>query len=186
VPDVLAPAARSRLDRPLRDEVGGRAASALAKNLGLHTVGELLRHYPRRYVQRGELTDLASLRVDEDATVLAQVQSASLRPMRSRKGMRLEVVVTDGTGRLVLTFFHAVKHHERALVVGRRGLFTGKVGRYGGTWQLAHPEYEMLRGDDGEGTSIVAGELIPIYPVGGTLRTWDVAQSAPARHPRRG
>ena len=46
---------------PLVGPVGKKAADALAAKLGLHTVGDLLRHYPRRYVDRGKLTELAGL-----------------------------------------------------------------------------------------------------------------------------
>jgi ATP-dependent DNA helicase RecG len=52
----------ARLDDRLDREFDPRTAKVLAKALDVHTVGELLRHYPRRYEQRGELTDLGSLR----------------------------------------------------------------------------------------------------------------------------
>jgi RecG-like helicase len=61
------------LDEPLRGVVGGKAAARAEKAFGLRTSGDLLRHYPRRYVRRGDLTDLASLRDGEDVTVFAQV-----------------------------------------------------------------------------------------------------------------
>ena len=48
------------LETPLRDVVG-RAAKALDDGLDLQTVGDLLRHYPRRYAERGKLTDLRDL-----------------------------------------------------------------------------------------------------------------------------
>src|SRR5262249_11918347 len=89
--------------QPPRPLVGDRPAKALATGLGLHTVDELLRHYPRRYAERGRLTDLALLVPDEYATVLAEVASVHSRRMRQRRGSVLEVEVTDGTGRLVLT-----------------------------------------------------------------------------------
>ena len=90
--------------------VGGKSAKALG-TLGITTVEELLAHYPRRYAERGELTDLASLKVGEQVTVLARVASATSRPLKSKPGERrrrsiTEVVVTDGTGELTLTFFN--------------------------------------------------------------------------------
>src|SRR5215831_15970258 len=94
------------LDEPLRDVLGGKAAAKLDAALGLRTSGDLLRHYPRRYGQRGELTDLASLRDGDDVTVFAQVDKVTSRPMKARRGQLLEVTVTDGRARLVLTFFH--------------------------------------------------------------------------------
>ena len=71
-----------------------------------YTADDLLRHYPRRYVHRGELTNLADLRVGEEVTVLAKVARTAVYPPRGeRKISRLEVTVTDGTGTLKLTFF---------------------------------------------------------------------------------
>jgi len=90
----------------LTDVLGGKTAGALRKSLGLDTVGDLLRHYPRRYAERGELTDLAHLRPGDEVTVLAEVRKVSRRPMRQRRGSILEVVVTDGRGTLTLTFFN--------------------------------------------------------------------------------
>ena len=61
--------------------------------------------YPRRYEQRGELTDLASLRDGEHVTVLAQISAVTSRTMKNRRGKLTEVTVTDGRGTLTLAFF---------------------------------------------------------------------------------
>lgn len=65
------------LDEPLKKSLGGRTAKVFADHLGLHTVGDLLHHYPRRYTERGELTRLADLPLDEHVTVVAQVAKAT-------------------------------------------------------------------------------------------------------------
>jgi ATP-dependent DNA helicase RecG len=164
----------------LRGLVGDRTAKVLDKGLGLRTVGDLLAHLPRRYAERGELTDLSSLRVDDDVTVVADVMEVTTRPMRHRRGTLLEVVVGDGRGRLTLTFFNQAWRGERDLVAGRRGLFSGKVGEYRGKRQLAHPEYLMLDGADEASDDDVAATyaqaLIPVYPATATLPSWKVAQ----------
>ena len=92
------------LEESLRTTLGGKAAAKLDTAFGLTTTGDLLRHYPRRYARRGELTDLAALRDGEDVTVFAQVEKAYARRMRARRGQLLEVTVTDGRARLALTF----------------------------------------------------------------------------------
>ena len=89
----------------LDEVVGGKTADALDKALDLRTVGDLVRHYPRRYAERGELTDLADLRIGDEVTVLAEVRSVTRRPMRQRRGTLLEAVVGDGRRTLKLTFF---------------------------------------------------------------------------------
>ncbi len=164
------------LDDPLRRHIGDRSAKALAGALGLRTVGELLRHYPRRYVERGELTDLATLAVGEDVTVLAEVQSVLHRKNQSgRPGFRLEVTIGDGRGTLLLTFFNQA-WRQRDLVKGRRALFAGKVSVFNGKRQLAHPDYELLDGLD-DPAAVAAGfigALLPVYPVSGKLRSWTV------------
>jgi ATP-dependent DNA helicase RecG len=156
-----------------------KAPKALAEALEIHTVGDLLRHYPRRYAQRAELTDLAALTVGEQVTVVAEVLSVHSRQMRSRRGRLLEVVVGDSRGRLKLTFFNRTPMHERRLTVGTRALFAGKVSRFNSERQLAHPEYEPL---DGSSTSIeeFAGSLIPIYPATAKLASWQIAKAVQA------
>jgi ATP-dependent DNA helicase RecG len=177
---VVAPADSTIeiLGQPLRRFVGDNTAKVFASKLEVHTVDDLLRHYPRRYAERGELTDLSELRPDEDVTVLAEIAAVKKRRMQHRKGSILEVVVTDGRGRLTLTFFNQ-NWRERDLVVGRRGLFAGKVSSYRNTWQLAHPDYELL-GDAGEGDpdpDAFAGALIPVYPASANLRSWKIAKA---------
>src|SRR5687767_13989203 len=137
------------LDEPLRNLLGDNTAKVLAKGLGLHTAGDLLRHYPRRYAERGELTDLSRLRAEEQVTVLAEVEQVRVRPMRNRPGTLLEVIVTDGTSKLKLTFFgRRQAWRGDQLRAGRRGLFAGKVTVFRGVRQLAHPEYQLLDDDD--------------------------------------
>ena len=60
--------------------LGGKTAKALAKALDLQTVGDLLYHFPRRYDERGEHTDMRALSVGEQVTVLAQVQQRDRAP----------------------------------------------------------------------------------------------------------
>src|SRR5689334_6181192 len=162
------------LDEPLRGVVGGKAAARAEKAFGLHTTGDLLRHYPRRYVRRGDLTDLASLRDGEDVTVFAQVANVRSRRMRNRRGRLLEVTVTDGSARLALTFFNKVEYWERQLSPGRHGMFAGRVSTFAGKRQLAHPECKLLGADDADKAAEYAAELIPVYPATRDLSSWDI------------
>src|SRR5579859_3524019 len=159
----------AKLSDGLAPIVGDRAAKRLALlgPAGLRTVGDLLTYYPRRYETRGELTDLASLRDGEHVTVQAMIATTSVRPMRNRQGSIFEAVVTDGHGRLTLTFFGKGRQdwRERELAPGRSGLFSGQVSTFRGKRQLSHPEYEMLEaGESGdERASEFVSEIIPIY-----------------------
>jgi len=165
---------------PLRLVVGDKAAKRLAAALDLHTVGDLLGYYPRRYDKRGELTDLAGLRDGEHVTVQAEVASGSVRRMRNRSGSIFEAVVTDGTGRLTLTFFgHGTQDwRQRELRPGVRGLFSGQVSSFRGKRQLTHPDYELLgTGSSGARAAEYAAELIPVYPATSQLPSWKIADS---------
>ena len=74
------------LREPLIRVLGPRTAKPLEDIFGLRTVGDLLRHYPRRYYTRGELTDLSSLREGDHVTVLARVVTVSRTRCRCRQG----------------------------------------------------------------------------------------------------
>ncbi|HEU5353531.1 MAG TPA: ATP-dependent DNA helicase RecG [Actinocrinis sp.] len=153
------------LAEPLKDLVGGRTAKVLERSLELHTVGDLLRHYPRRYAKRGELTDLASLALDDYVTVLAEVDKVAKRQFKGRRGSLTEVTVTDGTSALTLTFFNQ-PWIERDLRPGRIGLFSGRVTEFRKHRQLAQPEFELLKDDQDADAAAerYANELIPFYP----------------------
>ncbi|MFI9388917.1 ATP-dependent DNA helicase RecG [Kutzneria sp. NPDC052558] len=165
------------IDDSLEPLLGRKTADALAEGLGLRTVGDLLRHYPRRYDERGRLTSIASLELDEHVTVLADVAKVTKKPMRTRRGTMTEVIVTDGTRPLSLVFFSQKIPNLSKLVPGKRGLFAGKVGKFNKTMQLAHPEFELL--DDADGDEAVASftrGLIPVYPAVHGLPTWSIAR----------
>ena len=165
----------STLETPLKRELGDRTANALAKAFGMERVGDLLRHYPRRYVLRGELSDIAELTEGEEATVLAEISAVHLRRASGRT--ILEVVVTDGSAKLYLTFFNQ-PWREKELRVGRTGMFAGKVGVFNGKRQLSHPEYQLIPdGDDvDEAVSGFAGKFISVYPSASKFPSWKISQ----------
>jgi ATP-dependent DNA helicase RecG len=155
-----------RLAEPLRRSVGKDAAKLA--NLGLHTAGDLLRHYPRRYLPLNELGSVADLPLNELVTMVGEVQKVSTRQMVNRPGTLMNVVVVDAHGQqLHLTFFNKVVYHRKALTVGTRAIFTGRVSVYQGTRQLAHPAYQLLDADvdlDSWRAGNGLREVLPIYP----------------------
>ena len=148
-------------ERRLRSVVGDATAKKLA-TLGLETIDDLLRHYPRRYVSLGEMTDLASLQVGQYATVMARVvEAVNKRFGPGGRKTRTEVTLTDGNARLTLTFF-SQPWRQAQLTPGTVGLFAGEVGQFNGRLQLTHPLYEPLEGPDALEGRIARG-IIPIY-----------------------
>jgi ATP-dependent DNA helicase RecG len=164
-------------DSKLSGVLGDKTAKAFKELFGYTTVGDLLHHFPRRYLVRGELSDIAALQEGDEATILAKIYSVQSRRFQARKGTMLEVVVTDGTAKLSLTFFNQA-WRERELKVGSQGLFAGKVGVFNSKKQLAHPDYEMIPdGDDVDGAVAgFANKYIPLYPSSAKLPSWKIAQ----------
>ncbi|MEU5957659.1 ATP-dependent DNA helicase RecG [Streptomyces sp. NPDC047525] len=172
------------LEEPLKKVVGPATAKVMAEHLDLHTVGDLLHHYPRRYAERGELTRLADLPLDEHVTVVAQVATARILTFNGGRGQRLEVTITDGSGQLQLVFFgRGIHKPHKDLLPGTRAMFAGKASVFNRKMQLAHPAYELLKGDPdnaGEAVDSWAGALIPIYPATAKLESWKIAKSVDA------
>jgi ATP-dependent DNA helicase RecG len=164
----------------LRDKLplllGAKTAKALATALDIETVSDLLRHYPRRYAERGELTDIAGLELGEHATVLARVEKVSKRRMKSRNGTILDMVITDGKRRLTCAFFNQA-WREKDLVPGKSGLFAGKVSAFRDTLQLTNPEYELFEADrEAEAMDDFLAAIIPVYPAAQGMPTWSIAK----------
>ncbi|WP_318307567.1 ATP-dependent DNA helicase RecG [Amycolatopsis solani] len=164
----------------LRDKLplllGAKTAKALATSLDIETVSDLLRHYPRRYAERGELTDIAGLELGEHATVLARVEKVSKRRMKARNGTILDMVITDGKRRLTCAFFNQA-WREKDLVPGKTGLFAGKVSAFRDTLQLTNPEYELFDAEnEAEAMDNFLAAIIPVYPAAQGMPTWSIAK----------
>jgi ATP-dependent DNA helicase RecG len=165
------------LESKLSSVIGDRTAKVLTDTFDIKTVGDLMRHYPRRYLVRGELSDISELVEGDEVTILAEVLSSTNRPLRGRKGSIFEVVVTDGTDKLSLTFFNQA-WREKELKAGRQGLFAGKVGLFNGKKQLAHPDYEMIPdGNDVDAAAnSFAGKYLPVYPASAKMPSWKISK----------
>ena len=180
-----------RLYNRLENVVGAKTAKPF-EALKIWTVGDLMRHMPRRYFSGTELSDLSELRDGEEVTVLAEVVDAKVFHAydRSARKPRLEATITDRRGNLRLTFFgqaRLISYWQAALQPGARGIFAGKVREFNRKLQLAHPDFVIVD----EHGAVVAGAahnaalaraaqtpLIGLYPLAGKLRTWTVAECA--------
>ena len=166
---------------PLGKVLGDKTAKALAEHLDLHTAGDLVYHFPRRYDERGEHTDMRKLEVGEQVTLLAQVRSVNVKPMRQRRGSMLEVTIGDGSGATLSCTFFNQAWRQRELRTGRWGLFAGKVTDFRGKRQLNGPAYQLLSADATEDEAAeeieeFAGALIPVYPAAQAVPTWVIAK----------
>lgn len=165
------------LSTSLSSLIGGKTASVFASSLGLITADDLLRHYPRRYAERGQLTDLGQIADGDSVTIVAEIKSVTSRPMSAKRGSILEVSVTDGVQELVITYFNQ-KWRDKDLRTGRKGLFAGQVSSYRGRRQLAHPHYELFPegvDDDPLAIAAYAGAVLPIYSASAKATSWSIA-----------
>lgn len=160
---------------PLRAVVATGAA-ALNKAFGFETVGDLVRHYPRRYAERAVLTPLNELRIDEHVTVMAEVDKVEVIPMKQRRGKMVKVTITDGNGKLTVTFFNQ-NWRQHQLKAGARGLFAGKVGEFRGKRQLTNPTTQLLDSEEDPVESGLLTGLIPIYPATTAFPTWNISKA---------
>ncbi|RII41755.1 ATP-dependent DNA helicase RecG [Galactobacter valiniphilus] len=147
--------------------IGAQSAKILHGAFGYSTVGELLAHLPRRYVEVGEIQPISELPYGEDVTVVATVTHASQRRMHSRRGFLLEVEVQDedpaSRALLKMTFFNGYQA-AKELLPGVRAMFSGVVDDYRGSPQLTHPEYTLLGQEDE-----AEARPFPVYPLSGKL-----------------
>ncbi len=170
--------------------VAGKQATRIEKAFGHVTVGDLLRHYPRRYVPKGSLSDLGGLAEGDHVTVIAEVRSVQRKEYVDRRtrrlAYRLEVVVATGDHELMLTFFdktlHVAEWRSRQISVGMHGVFSGKAGRFRNRWQLTNPQTQLFAGgEEGEDTAHIAYELQPnllrLYPATATVQSWQLERA---------
>ena len=148
---------------------GPEAREVLASAFDIHTVGELLHHYPRRYIDRSRVETIRAVKIGAYVTVIATVHEVKKRQTRQRRPM-VTVRVSDGSGFLELTFFNqpwAANLYRAGVEVA----VSGVAQLYRGRLQLANQEVEILRGD---GQDLVhTGRITPVHPAseGITTRT---------------
>ncbi|MGZ8662666.1 MAG: ATP-dependent DNA helicase RecG [Actinomycetota bacterium] len=138
---------------------GDPAHQVLADPLGILTVGQLLHHYPRRYIDRSQVAPIRDLKIDQYSTVIARVKRVMKRQTRRHQTM-VTVTLYDGSGSLDLTFFNqpwvASMYKE-----GHEVAVSGVAHLYRGRLQLANQEVEFLKGDEQD--LVHTGRITPVH-----------------------
>jgi len=181
------------LDSPIETVLGDQTGKRkkIVEGLGLRTVGDLLHHFPRRYIKTGELTKVADLEQGQLLTVVGEIVYSDVKTYTDRRtgrpAFRLETVLSTDGPSLKMTFFAKSQHvsgwHARRLPVGRRGLFLGQVSSFQSTWQLTNPKMVLFgEGDDDNDNGDAAwlkdvGEYFPIYPLTKGVESWDLQRA---------
>jgi ATP-dependent DNA helicase RecG len=150
---------------------GDPAFEVLAESsFEIRTVGDLVHHYPRRYIDRSRVETIRDAAIGAYVTVIARVRKVQKRPTRNRRQILVTVTIGDGTGYLDLTFFNqpwAASLYREGMEVAVSGVAT----LYKGRLQLAKQEVEILRGGDAD--LVHTGRITPVHPAteGITTRT---------------
>jgi len=161
-----AESANLRLDTPVQYCKGiGPKRSELLKKLGVTTVEEALSYLPWRYEDRGNLKKISRLAYGTYETVAGDVVSAEVVQTRRQRVRVFELVITDGSGVLVGSWFNQ-PFMKKTFRQGQKVILSGivKANPYkGGRPQIDNPDYEILEEDDPEGLLIHTGRTVPIY-----------------------
>jgi ATP-dependent DNA helicase RecG len=151
----------SRLSAPIQSLKGaGPKLSALAERIGISDVGDLLWHAPHGYRDRSNVLTIGELRLGEEATILAEVRSARVRPTRRRNLRIVEASVADQSGATKAVWFNQAWLAER-LRPGTRLLLSGKLDRSG----FRVSAHELLHGDGLAGHGLHTVGLVPVHSV---------------------
>jgi ATP-dependent DNA helicase RecG len=138
--------------------VGPRHAESLA-SLGMNDLGDMLYYFPRRYEDYSQLKPIKSLFYGDVVTVLGTVQSVHTRPIRAGKSSIVEVIISDGTGSIRISFFNQPWVANR-LKQGNAISVSGKIDQYLGRLVMNSPDWEPI-----EVENLHTARIVPIYPL---------------------
>jgi ATP-dependent DNA helicase RecG len=160
------------LDQPVKRSVDAPTRKAL-ELLGLTTVRDLLWHFPRRYLDLGELTPLADLRKGEQVTFVAKVVRTSLFKS-SRTGTQVyKVTLDDGATTHEVSFFNPRKI-VHVLREGTHAVFSAEVGEFNRKAQLTHPDFFLV---DASQAAEFAQSPYPVYPLTKGVKNFHVVNA---------
>lgn len=136
--------------------VGPRHAETLTK-LGMQTLGDMLYYFPRRYEDYSQLKPVKSLWYGEQVTVIGTIQSVHTRPIRGGKQSIIEVIISDGTASLRLSYFNQPWLANRFKQGGQISV-SGRVEQYLGRLVMNSPDWEPV-----DAENLHTNRIVPIY-----------------------
>tara|TARA_Y100001970_G_C14222791_1_gene853687 strand:- start:66 stop:2141 length:2076 start_codon:yes stop_codon:yes gene_type:complete len=148
----------------------GKKREKVLEEHGINTIEDLLYYFPRRHLDRSAVTKIKNLNKAKTASVIAKVEAFGEKPIRKKK--IFQVIVTDGTGLLTLTWFNGIYYIRKLFKVGEYLAIHGKVDWYRGP-SITHPEFDKISFDN---NYIEKGGIIPIYPLTSELKAVGIEQ----------
>ena len=178
--------------------VGPKRASLLQKELGVSTVGDLLRLYPFRYIDRSSVVRIADARPDmaylqirarvmrvelfgnSSSSVDAPGEGAGAKEkaLKFNTVKRMSVWISDGSGEMETVFFKGIKWMYEKLVPGSEFMFFGKPTAFNGRINMVHPEVDAV--SSGAGTAAYGGGAAGAGTVPGGVTPGVAPAGAPA------
>ena len=149
--------------------VGEQREKVLNQN-GIISIEDLLYYFPRRYLDRTSITPIKEFQKGQLVTSVAKVETFGER--RIRKGKMFQVIVSDGSGLLTLSWFNSISYIKKNFAIGIKLAIHGKVDWYNG-FSMTHPEIDFLEEED---NPLKTGEIIPLYPLTNELRASGIEQ----------
>jgi ATP-dependent DNA helicase RecG len=137
----------------------GPAREKVLNDKGLFTLNDFLYYFPRKHLDRTSINSINELSKGDSGTIIASVETFGEKAIR--KGKIFQVIVSDGTGILTLSWFNGGRYIKKMMKIGLRLVIFGKVEWYNG-FVITHPEFEIL--DKGENNVFSSG-MMPIYPM---------------------
>ena len=149
----------SKLDNPITylKGVGPAKATLLEKELEIHTYGDLLLHYPFRYIDRTRLTPISEISPDSQ-WIQIKGTITSIQTKGNGPKQRLAVTLADESGTVELVWFKGVQYFRKMLTLRKEYLVFGKPNYFGRQLSIPHPDIELL-----EGPVTFTQRLMPVY-----------------------
>jgi ATP-dependent DNA helicase RecG len=121
--------------------VGPQRAALLQTELNIFTYGDLIQHYPFRYLDRTQFYQIADVH-EELPFIQVKGRIRAKELLGEGRKQRLSVILSDDTGELELVWFKGVKWMTTSLKTGTEYIVFGKPNRFNGRINMAHPEVE--------------------------------------------
>ena len=143
--------------------IGPAKYSALS-DAGIHTINDLINHYPRKYLDRTNITQISKIKNKAQVNLVGKVEVSGM--VRGRNRQFFKAMLTDKSGTVALTWFRGARYMKQAIKAGDCLAVSGKAEFYNGM-QIVHPEYDRLNKED---DPLNSGIITPLYSITGELK----------------
>ena len=143
--------------------IGPAKYNALS-DAGIHTINDLINHYPRKYLDRTNITQISKIKNKTQVNLVGKVEVSGM--VRGRNRQFFKALLTDKSGTVALTWFRGARYMKQAIKAGDYLAVSGKAEFYNGM-QIVHPEYDRLNKED---DPLNSGIITPLYSITGELK----------------